>query len=134
TDYSAEIADTFDKFEQGAAKDYRVSYRFAVEMNHVEAQILDFVAELNPDLFGRLAGYHTRHAAFIDETVAAFDREIHFYLAYLDYTAKLKAGGLQFCYPDVSASTKEVSAADAFDLALAQTIGGGASPIVCNDF
>jgi DNA mismatch repair protein MutS len=54
TDYSAEIEETFEKFQQGAAKDYRVKYRTSPDMNHIEAKVLEFVAQLNPELFSRL--------------------------------------------------------------------------------
>src|SRR6266567_2325762 len=41
-DYSAEIEQTFEKFKQGAVKDYKVDYRSAPEdMNHIEAKILE---------------------------------------------------------------------------------------------
>ena len=38
-DYSAEMAKTFERFQQGAVKDYRVQYRTWPGMNHVGAQI-----------------------------------------------------------------------------------------------
>jgi DNA mismatch repair ATPase MutS len=134
SDYSAEIAKTFDKFRQGETEDYKVAYRPSVEMNHIEAQILDFVAKLNPELFTRFADYRARHASFIEKTIAAFDREVHFYLAYLDHISKLTVTGLQFCFPRVSSTSKEVFAKEAFDLALAQKLTGGKTPIVRNDF
>jgi DNA mismatch repair protein MutS len=134
TDYSAEIEETFEKFQQGAAKDYRVKYRTSPDMNHIEAKVLEFVAQLNPELFSRLDDYCTRHAVFIDETVAAFDREIHFYTAYLEHATKLNRTGLRFCYPNVSGKSKDVYDYDGFDLALAQKLIDAKTSIVCNDF
>jgi DNA mismatch repair protein MutS len=134
-DYSTEIEETFKKFQQGAVKDYRVKYRYAPEdMNHIEAKILEFVARLNPDLFSRLVAYCTRHVNFVDETLAVFDREIHFYAAYLAHIARFKQAGLKFCYPEVSARSKSVHAREAFDLALACKLVAECQPIVCNDF
>lgn len=134
-DYSAEIAETFKKFQQGAARDYKVKYRYAPEdMNHIEAKILEFVARQNPELFTRLVEYCTRYSEFFDETIAIFDREIHFYIAYLRHIARFKQAGLRFCYPDVSAGSKSVRAGEAFDLALAQKQTSRNVPIVCNDF
>jgi DNA mismatch repair protein MutS len=37
SDYSAEVEETFEKFKQGAVKDYRVKFRDWADMNHVEA-------------------------------------------------------------------------------------------------
>jgi DNA mismatch repair protein MutS len=133
-DYSAEIEETFAKFQQGAVKDYRVKYRSWPDMNHIEAKVLEFVARLNPELFSRLRDYHARHADFIDETITAFDREIHFYVAYLEHIAKLSRAGLRFCYPRVSSKSKEVYDYEGFDLALAQKLIGAKTSIVCNDF
>jgi DNA mismatch repair protein MutS len=134
-DYSAEIEATFQKFQQGAVKDYKVKYRYAPEdMNHIEAKILEFVARQNQELFSRLVDYCARYANFIDETIAVFDQEIHFYIAYLQYIARFKQAGLQFCYPDVSGGSKAVRGREAFDLALAQKLAAEKTPIVCNDF
>jgi DNA mismatch repair protein MutS len=133
-DYSAEIEETFAKFQQGAVTDYRIKYRFSPDMNHIEAKVLEFVARLNPELFSRLDDYYARHADFIDETIAAFDREIHFYVAYLEHAAKLSRGGLRFCYPHVSSKSKEVYDYEGFDLALAHKLIDAKAAIVRNDF
>jgi DNA mismatch repair protein MutS len=134
TDYSAEVEAMFDKFAQGAVKDYRVQYKATEEMNHIEAKILEFVAKLHPDVFGALEEYCKKNAHYLDNTVAAFDREIQFYISYLDYIAALKRAGLSFCYPRISVESKEVYDCDAFDIALARKLVGEDSSIVCNDF
>jgi DNA mismatch repair protein MutS len=133
-DYSAQISQTFEKFKQGTERTYLAAFRTVPEMNHVEAQILDFVAKSNPELFARLDAYRARHASFIDGTIGAFDREIHFYIAYGGHIAKLKAAGLQFAYPEVSARPGDVHANEAFDLALAQKLLEDKAPIVRNGF
>ncbi len=134
-DYSAEIEQTFEKFKQGAVKDYKVDYRSAPEdMNHIEAKILEFVALLNPEPFSRLLDFYARRAGFLDETIAAFDHEIQFYIAFLEYLEKFKRTGLRFCYPQLSSTSKEVCDYEGFDLALAQKLINANSSIVCNDF
>ena len=50
-DYSADVEETFEKFKQGAVKDYRVKFSNWPDMNHVEAKVLDFVAKLYPEIF-----------------------------------------------------------------------------------
>ena len=134
SDYSAEVEATFEKFKQGAVRDYRVKFTTSDEMNHIEAKILEFVAKLHPDIFGALDDFCARHGDFMDRTVAVFDREVQFYLAYLEHIAVLRRAGLQFCYPNVSDQTKEVHDYDGFDIALAHKLVGEGSSIVCNDF
>ena len=46
----------------------------------------------------------------------------------------LRAAGLPFCYPEISASSKEIGAAETFDLALAHKLVAGRKPVVTNDF
>ncbi|HEY7317409.1 MAG TPA: DNA mismatch repair protein MutS [Candidatus Binatia bacterium] len=133
-DYSVDVEQTFDKFKQSAVNDYRVKFSTSDDMNHIEAKILEFVAKLNPELFEALDGYCARNVNYLDDTVATFDREIQFYLAYLDYIATLKQAGLPFCYPRVSDECKEVFDYEGFDIALAQKLIGQRSSVVCNDF
>ena len=132
-DFSADVVATFAKFARGAVKDYRGRFRNWPEMNHVEEQIADRVARLFPDVFAALDGFCERHAGFLDDTVRAFDREVQFYLAYLDFIAPMKAAGLEFCYPQVSADDKETEVEAAFDLALAAKLSPQ-SAVVTNDF
>lgn len=133
-DYSAEVEQTFAKFKQGAVKDYRVTFTDWPDMNHVEAQILGLVARLYPDVFRALDEYCVNHRDYLDPTIGTFDREVQFYLAYLDYMKQFTAAGLTFCYPQVSADSKEVYAYDSFDLALANKLVPEEKAVVCNDF
>ena len=133
-DYSAEVEATFERFQQGAFHEYVFKFGDSAEINHIEAQILDGVVHLNQDVFARLASYRGANKGFLDSTIVAFDREIQFYIAYLDFIAPMKKAGLAFCYPGVSASNKEVRSQDGFDLALAdKLVKKGATP-VRNDF
>ena len=133
-DYSAAVLSTFDRFKQGAARDYLIRYRAQPGMNHVAAQIVGLVARLFPEEFTALEAYSRRHARFVDEGVSRADAELRFYLAYLDYIRPLRDAGLDFCHPEVSASSKEVLAADTFDLALAHKLIAQRAPLVTNDF
>jgi DNA mismatch repair protein MutS len=133
-DYSARVEETFARFRQGAVKSYRVTLADPAAMNHVEARILDGVAKLHPELFARRAAYCARHHDYLDATVARFDREVQLYVAYLELIGPLRAAGLPFCYPHVSARSKEIRASDTFDLALANKLVGERRTVVCNDF
>ena len=133
-DYSADVEQTFEKFKQGAVKDYRVKFPEWPDMNHVEAQVLDCVARLYPDLFLGLDNYCAKNGDYLDATIGVFDREIQFYIAYLEFVATLKRAGLKFCYPQVSDRSKEIYNWEGFDIALAHKCLAETTPIVCNDF
>jgi len=141
TDYSAEVEKTFAKFQQSATKDYRIKFDNSLEMNHIEAQVLDFVAQLYPATFSSLDSFCEKNKDFLDKTVTDFDREIQFYVAYLDYIAKLKEAGLNFCYPQIAESRDRMAKGaihifdkECFDLALAAKLVSEKAAVVCNDF
>lgn len=133
-DYRHDVQKTFSKFETGEAKDRRVTYSTSSDLNHVEAQILDLVAKLFRGPFDRLADYCTAHSDFIDPAIARFDREVQFYLAWLDFIAPMRTSGLHFCYPQVSATSKETSVVGSFDVALAAKLTSQRDPVTPNDF
>jgi DNA mismatch repair protein MutS len=133
-DYSAEIEETFARFAQGEAKDYRLQFRVWPGMTGVGAQIVQLVARLFPAEFGALARYCQAHARFADPVIDRFDRELQFYLAYLDYVRPLQAAGLAFCYPELSETSKDVYATDTFDLALAAKLTATHATVVPNEF
>ncbi len=133
-DYSAEVQETFARFQQSAARSYLVRLPDDVEMNHVEAQILDLVAELHPEAFGPRADYCARHSEYLDATIARFDREVQFFVAYLELVERLREAGLRVCYPHVSACSKAVAATETFDIALANKLVRADRAVVCNDF
>jgi hypothetical protein len=134
SDYSAEVESAFEKFKQGAVKDYKVSLFEGSGMNHVEAQILDCIAKLYPDIFSGLSQFCSRHSGFFDETIRLFDREVQFYVAYLDYISALRQADLSFCYPQCLVKEKEIYSRDGFDLALAAKLFKEGAPVICNDF
>jgi DNA mismatch repair protein MutS len=133
-DYGAEVLQTFEKFKQGAPKEYRFRFASLLEMNHVEAAILDLVAELYPEVFVALGAFCSGRRGYLDKTVATFDREVQFYIALVDHLAPLKQAGLPFCYPTVTDRSKEVCGRDVFDLALAVVLTSEHMPVVTNDF
>ncbi|HXJ78152.1 MAG TPA: DNA mismatch repair protein MutS, partial [Candidatus Methylomirabilis sp.] len=132
--YSTEIEATFERFRQGAVQEYIFKFSDAPEMNHIEARILDGVAHLHQGTLADLEHYYAAQQDFQDSTIVSFDREIQFYVAYLEYIARFRAAGLTFCYPRASNSCKEFSDSSGFDLALAgKLIGADTTPVV-NDF
>ena len=132
-DYSAQVQHTFARFRQGMVSRYRGTLPDATEMNDVEAQILDGVASLHSEVFARRADYCAQHGDYLDETIARFDREVQFYVAYLELIRRLRAAGLPFCYPHISTQSKEIAAVETFDIALANKLVQERGTVVVND-
>ena len=132
-DYSIGVLQTFAKFRQAAANGYLVALSSHAEMNHIEAQILEGVAELHPEQFAARAAYCAHHREFLDATIVRFNREVQFYVAYLELIAPLRSSGLAFCCPQVSADAKDEGVRDAFDLGLAIKTTPENREVVCND-
>jgi len=133
-DYSTTVEETFSKFRRGAAREHEIKVPIRDGMNHIQAQILDGVAVLYPDTFRALDEFSDSHRDYLDDTIARFDREVQFYVAYLTYIDTLRRSGLSFCLPELSASSKEIEGSDAFDLALAGKLIRENAAVVRNDF
>lgn len=133
-DYSEDVQKTFEKFRQGKVKSHSTDMRDSPDMDHVEANVLDFVAQLHPEVFDPLEVFCNAQAGFVDPVVERFDREIQFYVAYLEHISRLKETGLSFCYPEMLDVSKEIRSVDGFDLALAEKLRREEARIVCNDF
>jgi hypothetical protein len=127
-DYNARVRDTFARFEQPEDAEHVEQRSSSVDMDHVEAQVLDMVAGLFPDEFANLDAFTATYERFIAPLLAQFDRDAQFYLAWLEHTEALARDGLPFCYPDVGRESKEVHVQDAFDLALAHGARGADPP------
>jgi DNA mismatch repair protein MutS len=81
-----------------------------------------------------LDSYCHRNQHFIEPTIGRFEREVRFYLAYLEFVRRFSAPGLSFTYPEVTAEPGVLSVEDACDLALAIKSVADDKPVVRNDF
>ena len=134
-DYTATILERFERFRETHVKPPappRPKDDFS--LNHIEEGILEFVGRLFAREFRTLAEYVARHTEFIDGAIARFDREIGFFIAYRTFIDPLKELGLPFCYPDVSATSKETEVTGSFDLALAAKLLRENRAVISNDF
>jgi hypothetical protein len=133
-DYTAEIEATFERFKQGDVSRYPFEFSEEPGMNRIEAMVFDLVVKRYPDIFFALEQYCSVHKEFQYPTIVTFDREIQFYIAWLEYIAPLREAGLNFCYPRISSVSKEIHSLGGFDLALAAKLRAEQSLLVCNDF
>ncbi|WP_438277067.1 MutS-related protein [Nitrobacter sp.] len=134
-DYTVTVLERFAKFRETKTEPPASRKNTdGFSLNHVEQAILEFVSRLFPVEFHNLDEFVGRHGGFIDETIARFDREIGFYVAYLEFIDPLKRTGLPFCHPEVSVSSKETLVESSFDLALAAKLVQETGTVVRNDF
>jgi len=130
-DHSQQILASFEKFRQGDGKDYRHKLPEEPYAAHVEAAVLNMIAELYKEIFADLNHFCSEYVHFDDETISRFSREIQFYLSWLDLIKPLRHAGLPFCYPTLCDTAERLYAFDSFDLALARMEYG---KTVVNDF
>ncbi len=134
-DYAVTVLERFSRFrETDIEPSSPQQAKDDFSLNHIEEGILEFVGRLFWKEFRDLESYVAQHSTFIDDVVASFDREIGFFIAYLDFIEPIKQRGLPLCYPGVSARNKELEVSGSFDLALAAKLVRGNDQIVCNDF
>ncbi len=92
-DYSADVLATFAKFRQGDVDRHVWRVNEPGGLNHITAQIVDLVARLVPEPFSKLAEFCEAHAGFPETFVVRFDREVQFYVAYLEYMKRFRPQG-----------------------------------------
>ncbi|QVL36194.1 MutS-related protein [Aminirod propionatiphilus] len=131
--YFLDLNKTFNKIIEEDSKDYIVEFTKSIEMNHIEAQILDLVMNLHPLIFKDLNGFYDRNSDFLDPTILQFEEDFNFYLSYVQLVSSLREIGLCFCYPDISYQKNVLFANNTFDLALALKSLKDKHPIICND-
>ena len=132
-DYTVEVERTFARFRRHAAETHLASLTDHVGMDHVEAWIVERVARLFPEVFEPLEQFCKQHADVVDAKVGRFDREVQFYLAYLEMIDSIGRAGLGFCLPEVCEDASTVAAEQTFDLALALKLAASGGEVVVND-
>ncbi|OQA82283.1 MAG: Endonuclease MutS2 [Lentisphaerae bacterium ADurb.Bin242] len=126
-----EILNVFAKFRQGRVNDYRKEIPEKPYARHIEAAVLNMVAEWYKPTFKSLLDFTAKYLDFTDETMMRFAREIRFYLSWLDSIAPLKEMGFPFCYPNLLTENGHLYNFSGYDLALAKKTKG---KVVANDF
>jgi DNA mismatch repair protein MutS len=132
-DYTAEVERVFARFRHREGANHLANLTPHAGMDHVEAWIAERVARLYPEVFEPLARFCERHGDVVDPTVGRFDREVQFYLAYLDMMDSVRRTGLAFCLPEVREDAATVAAEQTFDLALALKLNFSNGDVVVND-
>ena len=133
-DLSVDIVRTFERFQREPVE-RKESRRgeSASQLDPLEERILDQVALVFPEEFAALDEFRRRHDRFVDPVIGRFDREVQFYLAWLDLVAPIRDAGLTLELPRVSADSKAEVVYDTFDLALALHLVPDGRPVVTND-
>ncbi|MBO4330772.1 MAG: hypothetical protein J5827_01705 [Oscillospiraceae bacterium] len=121
----------FERFICDGLPAYKRHFPETPSNRSVEAELLNMVAELFPELFGDLNAFCSKYLHFENDVIMLFAREVRFYLSWLEYTDRVADEGLSFCYPELSETADGLYDLDFYDLALAAIIGKKTVP---NDF
>jgi len=133
-DWGAEIERTFQRFERSEGKDRRFRWSEGPDLDPVEEQIVNRVAVLHPALFSRLVAIARAAAGQLDPRIARADREVQFFLAYLELTEPLRAREFPFALPSLVDPGDGESVEGLFDLALALRTAAPDARVVPNDY
>ena len=133
-EYSSVVERTFNKFKQGDVDNYLVKVSEGIGMGHVEAKILEFVANLYPIPFRHLKEFFEENKDFLDSTILDFEKDIQYYIAYLEFIEAFRRRGLPFCYPKINTMTKDEYVRNGFDVSLAYLMSNRDASIVLNDY
>ena len=133
-DYSIDVLKTFERFKQGETKEYKAKLIEKGGMDQIDAKILDCVIRLFPEPFKLLDNFCNNYKTFVNDKILLFDREIQFYISYLNFINRLRNYGQPFCYPTLVDHKNEVYCFQSIDLALALRSLRLNEEIVPNDF
>ena len=133
-DYGKTILEVFERFRQFDVEDFKAEFHNTEYANHIEIEILKCVAKLNRALFDDLEGYCLTYENFIDEYIKKFNKEVQFYISYLEYIKPLEYLQLRFCYPQTVQSKEDIQNTEGFDMALGYKLAKEGRAVVSNDF
>jgi len=133
-DFRTVVERTFARFRRGAVRDYRCKFGTNEWMSNVEANIVDRVALLYPDLFGRIRSFRAEHDDFADDRWLCLDRELPFFLLWSDFLRRAAKAGVESCLPKLVDPASDTEVSDACDLALVDQALGSDRRLVGNDF
>lgn len=117
-DLGRDVAELFARFREHGSPGDLVVYRGSNGFGHVDAAVLEHVAQLFPDQFAVLAAFAEQHSHLVDEVIDRCAREAEFVLAVLELKAELEQRGLPMCFPTVTQAGPFV-AEDCYDVVLA---------------
>lgn len=108
-DWADDIRATFARFADPGGERRGVASRGAdsASLDPVESRILERVALEFPAQFAHLQEFVQAHPTPVDPLLARFDREVQFYLAWLDLVGPLREAGLRVDLPGVTVESKQ---------------------------
>lgn len=132
-DYNDVITKFFSRFQTDKISVPVSVSQAMVWMGNIQSRILDGVAQINPEIFASLCDFVSKLEDFIDPVLIEFERDIQFYVVWIEFTEKLKKTGLNFSIAHL-VQNKQINAKNAFDLALADKLYQKGEKIVSNEF
>jgi hypothetical protein len=130
--YSASLIKIFEKINESVF-DYKISFFTGLEMCRLESCLLEILQRTNTGTFSKLDCFCREYGDFLEPVLVNFDREIQFYISYIEFIGKLKRKGFQFAFPRIS-DRKSHDIAAGYDLALAFKLSHSSREIISSDF
>ncbi len=133
-DYYREIEKDFERFNSKNENLYKIEIVDSLHMNHIEAEILERVSKIYSNTFSRLKDIWNTKKDFISDIISSFDKEVQFYISYIEFMNSLEYKGLKFCYPEFSIAHDNFQVKNGFNMALAYGLLFSDEPVILNSF
>ena len=89
---------------------------------HIDDRILVILGRIFPDQFAHLSAFANAHQTFLPSWVASIERELVFYLAWIEEILAFEGAGLPWVVPKLNRGTGQEHAEQIYDLALAHDL------------
>jgi DNA mismatch repair protein MutS len=133
TRYRDHLLELFSRFGDSSGSEPPTQLRRR-SSTHIDDQILVIVSHLFPEEFSKLATFPGAHERFLIPWIPRIERELAFYLAWIEELLALQAQGLPWTLPNVNSTPGLQRADEVYDLALAHDLVSSNSTPVTNSF
>ena len=112
-------------------KTFKSPFLSSPDISDLEQAAIRVFKKGHKDFFDRAERFYKKHNKYAKEEVLLFQKEMAYYVAYLQFMLKMQENGFEFCTPAVSGD--RLSATGLYDLALALASLENEKKIVSND-
>lgn len=132
-DYLQELSDILRFEDETMENSLSGIFPNALEPSYLETTLIKILKKSNPGIFDAIRNFHQTFPDFYSNELLCFEKEVQFYLSFLEFKGKTEALGYPLHTPRISAEN-EFSGAGVYDLALVWKNANRNYTVIANDF